>query len=54
LKTMSRKIFCEFMEFFPKDLNPFKIQTTLAPEFYNSKSRGIWMLGQKWTLSILK
>jgi hypothetical protein len=27
LKTMSRKIFGEFMEIFPKGLNSFKIQT---------------------------
>jgi hypothetical protein len=35
---MSRKIFCEFVEFFPKGLNTFKIQTNfkldLFPGFY--------------------
>jgi hypothetical protein len=38
------------MEFFPKGLNPFKIPTRFkldfAFEFYNSKARDIWKLGQ--------
>jgi hypothetical protein len=46
LKIMSKKIFGEFTIFFSKGLNPFKIQIGFAPEFYNSKSRGIWKLGQ--------
>jgi hypothetical protein len=32
LKIISRKIFAEFMGFFPKGLNPFKIQTKI--KFY--------------------
>jgi hypothetical protein len=44
---MSRKDFGEFMRFFPKGLNFFKIQIGFFPEFYNSKSKGIWKLGKK-------
>jgi hypothetical protein len=33
LNIMSRKIFGEFMEFFLKGLNPFKIQTIVRLEF---------------------
>jgi hypothetical protein len=45
------------MEVFPKGLNPFKIQIRFkldfASKFCNSKSREIWVLGPKGTLSHL-
>jgi hypothetical protein len=54
LKAWPRNNFSEFMNFFSKSLNPFKIQTSfkldLFLEFYNSKSRGIWKLGHKGIL----
>jgi hypothetical protein len=44
LKIMSRKIFGEFMEFFPKGLKSFKIQTkfklNLFPDFFISNYIG--------------
>jgi hypothetical protein len=45
LKIMLRNIFCEFMEFFLKGLNPFKIQTKfkldLFPRYLFQKPVGI-------------
>jgi hypothetical protein len=45
------------MRFFPKGLNPFKIQTRFkldfVSEFYNSKSREIFKWGQKGNLFVL-
>jgi hypothetical protein len=50
-KVMPRNICGEIREFFPKGLNPFKIQIgfkfDLFLELNNSKSLGIWNLGQK-------
>jgi hypothetical protein len=47
----------EFIRFFPKGLNPFKIQTRFkldfTSEFYYSKSIEILRLGQKGNLSTL-
>jgi hypothetical protein len=46
------------MGFFTKGLNPFKIQSNfkleLSLEFYNSKSRRVWELGQKGNLFYFK
>jgi hypothetical protein len=51
---MSRKNFSEFLEFSLKGLNPFEIQPSFKLELFleicNSKSRGIWKLGQKRNL----
>jgi hypothetical protein len=47
-KMMPRKIFGEVMEFFPKGLNPFKIQANLIFELFpgfliqNSEGIGSW------------
>jgi hypothetical protein len=46
------------MRFLPKGLNPFKIQTRfnvdLFLNFCSSKSKDIWMFGQKGSLFHLK
>jgi hypothetical protein len=48
LKIISRKIFGEFREFFPKGLNPYKIQASLKfdlfPRFLiqNPEGFGSW------------
>jgi hypothetical protein len=51
LKVMSRKIFGEFIGFFPKGLNPFKIQSSFKLEFlleFIIKNLfGIWTPSQK-------
>jgi hypothetical protein len=50
-------MFGKFMEFFPKDLNPFKIQTILKvdllPEFLIQIMLGIWTSSQKHIYSFL-
>jgi hypothetical protein len=55
---MSIKNFGEFIEFFLKGLNTFKIQTRfkldLLMNFYISKSREFWKLGQLGKLFHLK
>jgi hypothetical protein len=54
---MPRYNFGEFVEFLPKGLNPFKIQSDFKldffSEFYNSKSIENWKLGQKGCLFVL-
>jgi hypothetical protein len=57
LKIMSRKIFGEFMEFFPKDLKPFKIQTkfkcNLLSEFLIQILLVIWKILELWKYTFL-
>jgi hypothetical protein len=59
LKIMLRKNFGEFMEFFPKGLNSFKIQTefkcSLLRKFFNSNYVGnlnIFTKGKMFLLSL--
>jgi hypothetical protein len=55
LKIMPGNIFGAFMEFFPKGLNSFKIQTkfkcNLVPEFVIQILLGIWTSSQKESCS---